>query len=143
MLAQSAALNPRREAPFLLHGLNRQPADLLIPFASNNGQDMCLDVTVTAALKNDVIDRGAEEPGHAANKAHRRKENQVEDSVRAVGMTFRPMAVENLGGWTESAIHKIKKLAMDKAIRHGNEVKKTISAVLQLSPDERKCRNPP
>ena len=100
-------------------------------------------VKVTAALKNDVIDRGAEEPGHAANEAHRRKENQVGDSVRAAGMTFRPMAVENLGGWTESAIHKIKKLAMDKAIRHGNEVKKTISAVLQLSPDERKCRNPP
>ena len=43
-------------------------------------------------------------------------------------MTFRPMAVENLGGWTESAIHEIKKLATDKAIRHGYEVKKTISA---------------
>ena len=127
-LAQSAGLNPRREAPFLLPGLNRRPADLLIPFAGNNGQDLCLDVTVTAALKNDVIDRGAEEPGHAANEAHRRKENQVGDAVRAAGMTFRPMAVENLGGWTESAIHEIKKLATDKAIRHGYEVKKTISA---------------
>ena len=27
------------------------PADLLIPFAGTDGQDLCLDVTVTAALK--------------------------------------------------------------------------------------------
>ena len=50
-------------------GLNRRPADLLIPFASSNGQDLCLVVTVTAALKNEVIDCGAEEPDHMANKA--------------------------------------------------------------------------
>ena len=70
---------------------------------------LCLDVTVTAALKNDVIDRGAEEPG----LAHSRKENQVGvgDAVHAAEMTFWPMAVENLGGWTELAIHEIKKLA--------------------------------
>ena len=55
-------------------------------------------MTVTAALKNNVIDRGAEEPSHAANEAHRRKENQVGDAVRAAGMTFRPLAVENLVG---------------------------------------------
>ena len=93
---------------------------------------MCLDVTVTAALKNDVIDRGAEEPGHAANEAHRRKENQVGDAVRAAGMTFRPLAVENLGGWTESAIVQIKKLATDKAIRHGHEIKKTVSTEFKI-----------
>ena len=131
-LAQSAGHNPKREAPFLLPGLNRRPADLLIPFAGNNGQDLCLDVTVTAALKNDVIDRGAEEPGHAANEAHRRKENQVGDAVRAAGMTFRPLAVENLGGWTESAIVQIKKLATDKAIRHGHEIKKTVSTEFKI-----------
>ena len=126
-LAQSAGLNPVREARFLLPGLDRRPADLLIPFAGTNGQDLCLDVTVTAALKRDSIDRGAEEPGHAANEAHRRKENQVGEAVRAAGMTFRPLAVENLGGWTDSAIREIKKLATDKAIRHGHDVKKTIS----------------
>ena len=52
----------------------------------------------------------------------------VGDAVHAAGMTFWPMAVENLGGWTELTIHEIKKLATDKAIWHGNEVKKTISA---------------
>ena len=35
----------------------------------------------------------------------------VGDAVHAAGMTFWPMAVENLGGWTELAIHEIKKLA--------------------------------
>ena len=89
-------------------------------------------MTVTAALKRDSIDRGAEEPGHAANEAHRRKENQVGEAVRAAGMTFRPMAVENLGGWTETAIREIKKLATDKAIRHGHDVKKTISTEFKV-----------
>ena len=131
-LAQSAGLNPVREARFLLPGLDRRPADLLIPFAGTNGQDLCLDVTVTAALKRDSIDRGAEEPGHAANEAHRRKENQVGEAVRAAGMTFRPLAVENLGGWTDSAIREIKKLATDKAIRHGHDVKKTISTEFKV-----------
>ena len=56
-LAQSAGLNPMREARFLLPGLDRRPADLLIPFAGTNGQDLCLDVTVTAALKRDSIER--------------------------------------------------------------------------------------
>ena len=54
----------------------------------------------TAALKRDSVERVAEEPVHASNEAHRRKENQVGEAVRAAGMTFRP--VENLGGWTDS-----------------------------------------
>ena len=66
--------------------------------------------------------------GHASNEAHKRKKNQVGDAVLAAGMTFWPLAVENLGGWTEAAVIRIKKLATDKAIRHGYEVKKTISA---------------
>ena len=93
---------------------------------------MSLDMTITAALKRDSIKRGAEEPGHAANEAHRRKENQVGEAVRAAGMTFRPMAVENLGGWTETGICEIKKLATDKAIRHGHDIKKTISSEFKV-----------
>ena len=78
---------------------------------------MCFDVTITAALKNDVIDRGAEEPGHAANEARRRKENQVGDAVGAAGMTFQPLAVENLGGWTESAIIQTYKFVSSRIIK--------------------------
>ena len=40
-------------------------------------------------------------------------------AVRAAGMTFRPMAVENLGGWTETAIREIKIL---KVLNHKNIV---------------------
>ena len=88
----------------ILPGSLRRPADLLIPFAGTNGQDLCLDVTVTAALKRDSIERGAEEPGHAANEAHRRKENQVGEAVQAAGM----------------------------AIRHDHDVKKTISSEFKV-----------
>ena len=53
-----------------------------------------------------------------------RKENQVGDAVRAAGRMFR---VENCWRLDRVAIHEIKKLATDKAIRHGNDMKKTIS----------------
>ena len=36
-LAQSAGLNPVKEARFLLHGLDLRPTDLLIPFPVTNG----------------------------------------------------------------------------------------------------------
>ena len=36
-LAQSAGLNPVKEARFLLHGLDLRSADLLIPFPGTNG----------------------------------------------------------------------------------------------------------
>ena len=36
-LAQSAGLNPVKEALFLLHGLDLRPTDLLIPFPVTNG----------------------------------------------------------------------------------------------------------
>ena len=36
-LAQSAGLNPVKEARFFLHGLDLRSADLLIPFPGNNG----------------------------------------------------------------------------------------------------------
>ena len=85
-----------------------------------------MDLTVTATLKRDSIERGPEEPCYAANKAHSRKENQVGDTARATGITFGPLAVETLGGWTESSIHKIRKLARDKAIWHGHDVRKRI-----------------
>ena len=61
-------------------------------------------MTVTVALKRDSIERGAEEPGHAANEAHRRKENQVGEVVQAAGM----------------------------AIRHDHDVKKTISSEFKV-----------
>ena len=36
-LAQSAGLNPVKEARFLLHGLDLHPTDLLIPFPVTDG----------------------------------------------------------------------------------------------------------
>ena len=41
------------------------------------------------------------------------------DAARAAGITFGPLAVETLGGWTESSIRKIRNLAWD-----GHDVRK-------------------
>ena len=53
---------------FRLPGLDRCPADLLIPFAGMNRQDLCLDVIVMASVKANISKQGAVEPVHAANK---------------------------------------------------------------------------
>ena len=74
---------------------------------------MSLDMTITAALKRDSIKR---EPRSLSTQLTR-KENQVGDAVRA----------EESWRLDIVAIHEIKKLATDKAIRHGNDMKKTIS----------------
>ena len=44
---------------FLLPGLDRCPADLIIPFAGMNRQDLCLDVTVMASLKANIINKAS------------------------------------------------------------------------------------
>ena len=81
---------------------------------------MCLDMTITAALKRDSIKRGGEEPGHAA----------IEEGEPG-GRCSAGFGEDVQGGesWRldRVAIHEIKKLATDKAIRHGNDMKKTIS----------------
>ena len=51
------------------------------------------------------------------NKAHRRKENQVRDAMQAAGITFRPLAVETLGVWTErTGSWQGTKRSVDKAL---------------------------
>ena len=130
-LVREAGQNPQREARFLLPGLDRRPADLLIPFGSGT-EDLALDVTVTAALRDDVIARGADQPGYAASLAHARKVSQVGAACSANGIRFEPIAVENLGGFTNSSIRIITKIARDKAIRSGLDINKTVSNTFKM-----------
>ena len=130
-LAREAGQNPQREARFLLPGLDRRPADLLIPFGTGT-EDLALDVCVTALLRDDVIARGAEEPGYAASLAHNRKVRQVGAICSSNGIRFEPIAVENLGGFTESATRIITKIARDKAIRAGLDINKTVSSTFKM-----------
>ena len=130
-LAREAGQNPQREARFLLPGLDRRPADLLIPFGTGT-EDLALDVCVTASLRDDVIARGAEEPGYAASLAHNRKVRQVGAICSSNGIRFEPIAVENLGGFTESAIRIITKIARDKAIRADLDINKTVSSTFKM-----------
>ena len=54
----------------IFSGLDRCPADMLIPFAGMNGQDFCLDSTGMAALKADVIKQGRVEPRRACSQGN-------------------------------------------------------------------------
>ena len=97
----------------------------------SGAEDLALDVCVTASLRDDVIARGAEQPGYAASLAHARKVRQVGDACRANGIRFEPIAVENLGGFTDSAVRVITKIARDKAIRAGLDIGRTVSSTFK------------
>ena len=85
-----------------------------------------------AALCDDVIVRGADQPDYAASLANTRKVNQVGAACSANGIRFEPIAIENLGGFTSSAIRIITKIARDKAIRSGLDVNKTVSNAFKM-----------
>ena len=96
--AASAALGPRREEQALLPGTNSRPADVLIPCWAG-GRDAALDVTVINPMRLDLVDRAAEEPGHALSVAFNREIGQTREACEREGMAFIPLPVETLGGW--------------------------------------------
>ena len=110
-------------------GLDGRPADLLTPYGSG-GEDLVLDVC--ASFQDAVIARGVEQPGYATSLAHARKVGQVGTACRANGIRFKPVAVENIGGFTDSAVRVITKIARDKAIWVGLDINRTVSHTFKV-----------
>ena len=108
-VAVSAGLSPTKEGRFLLPGVDRRPADVLVPHWEA-GLDAALDVTVITSLQTATVDRAAEEPGFALEFAHERKLRGAEDLCRQQGLAFLPLVAESLGGWHPSAQKQVKKL---------------------------------
>ena len=98
--AQAAGLNPRKEARKLLEDGESRPADVLIPGWTNR----------TAI-------RGAE-------MEKRRKHGE---KCRAQGLTFKPLACHNMGGWSADAVEDIRKVAGALARAQGEEDRDIVS----------------
>jgi hypothetical protein len=119
-MAAAAALGPVKEGRFLLPGVDRRPADVLIPNWAG-GLDVALDITVVNPLQQQTVAEAAATPGHALSFAYNRKMRGAAEDCQRQGMVFLPIAVESLGGWHEVAAREVKKLAVAKARQTGQE----------------------
>ena len=107
--AQSAALAPRKEVPSLIPGSKSRPADLYLPHWSR-GRPAALDVTVISTMQALTVTGAATTQGHALSVGENRKMAAHAEACRSVGVTFVPLVVESLGGWSETAVHSIKSI---------------------------------
>uniref|UniRef100_A0A1X7T0K2 Uncharacterized protein n=1 Tax=Amphimedon queenslandica TaxID=400682 RepID=A0A1X7T0K2_AMPQE len=96
--AQSAALSHRREAPSLTQD-SVSPADVFLPSWSQ-GRPAVLDVTVTSPLQRLTLSNAASSQGSTLLKAEHRKRVLHHDDCTRAGISYVPMAVETLGGWS-------------------------------------------
>ena len=97
--AQSAALAPRKEIPSLIPGSCSRPADVFLPIWCR-GRPAALDVSVISTLQPHTLYGAANNQGHALKVAKDRKMAAHNDACSSVGVTFIPLVVESLGGWS-------------------------------------------
>ena len=116
--AQSAALAPRKEAPSVIPGSSSRPADVYLP-NWKRGQPAALDIHVISTMQQQTLVGASTTPGHALRVGEERKMAAHAGPCRAAGVTFIPLVVESLGGWSEEAIYTIKSIGRLQGQRLG------------------------
>ena len=117
--SQSAALAPRKELPSSIPGSSSRPADIYLP-NWDRGRPVALDVTVISTLQSLTLSGAAHSQGHALQIGEKRKMAAHKDSCHAVGVSFTPMVIESLGGWSEIASHNINRIGRLMGQRSGS-----------------------
>ena len=117
--SQSAALAPRKEVPSLIPGSSSRPADIYLP-NWDRGRPVALDVTVISTLQLLTLSGAAHTQGHALQIGEKRKMAAHKESCHAVGVSFTPMVIESLGGWSEIASHNISRIGRLMGQRSGS-----------------------
>ena len=107
--AQSAALAPRKEFPSLISGCQNRPADVFLRHW-DRGLPSALDISVISTLQQRTVDGAANNQGYALTVCEERKMATHAASCRAVGVSFIPLAVESLGGWSDLAAKTISRI---------------------------------
>ena len=117
--AQSAALAPRLEAPFLVPSSSSRPADVFLP-NWQAGRPAALDVTVISTMQPLTISGASLSKGHALQIGEQRKLTGHLDECSSAGIDFIPLVVETLGGWSARATEVISQLGRLMASRSGS-----------------------
>ena len=116
--AQSAALAPRREMPSLIPGSKSHPADVYLPHWKQ-GQPAALDVSVISPLQQLTVSQASSTQGHALLVGEGRKISAHAAPCASVGVSFIPLMVETLGGWSDKASDTIRSIGQLQGQRLG------------------------
>ena len=128
--AQSAALAPRKEVPTLIPGTRSRPADIFLPNWCR-GRPAALDVTVISTMQPLTQSGAASEKGYALKVAEERKMAAHNAEFRGAGVSFVPLAVESLGGWSHEAALQISRIGRLVGQRLGTTPAETVSHLFQ------------
>ena len=121
---QTAALARRKEMPSLIPGSSSRPADIFLP-QWKGGRAAALDVTVISSLQGQTVSDAAVFQGSALAVADSRKMSLHVAACHRVGVSFVPLAVEVLGGWSKSASTIIADISRMLGQRLGNNLADT------------------
>ena len=119
-MAAAAVLNPAKEVQHLLPGVDRRPADVLIPNWAQ-GRDAALDITIIHPLQRETVAGASTNPGHALSHAYDRKIRGAWEQCRQAGIAFFPIVFESLGGVHKVAETEVRRLANAMSSRSGQE----------------------
>ena len=128
--AQSATLAPRKEVTSLIPDTNSRPADIFLPNWSR-GLPAALDVTVISTLQTSTLSGAAMDQGYALRVGEGRKIAAHQEACQAVGMSFVPLVVESLGGWSEEAAFTISRIGRLLGQRTGSSPGETTRHLFQ------------
>ena len=97
----------------------------------SGGQDTALDVTVVNPLQISMVHQAARTPGYALIKSYDRKVAKHGEMCQQAGVVFIPLPLETLGGWHESTVKEVKKIASALSRQSGANEGETINHMIQ------------
>ena len=130
--AQSAALAPRKEVLSLVSSSSSRPADIFFP-CWKQGKPTAFDVTVISPLQQLTIQGASVTPSYAIAVGEDRKFHTHLENCLAAGVSFVPLMVESLGGWSDEAVDTLRLIGKQQAQRMGLPPSRSINHLFRLS----------
>ena len=90
----------------MIPGSKSCPADIYLP-RWTQGKPAALDVSVISPLQRLTLETSSMSKGHALSVGEYHKHSAHSDACREVGVSFVPLLVETIGGWSEKASQTI------------------------------------
>ena len=95
--------------PSLIPDTRSRPADIFLS-SWKRGCPAALDVSVISTLQQLTVEGAASVQGHALKVGSDRKRAAHSAACLAVGVSFLPLVVESLGGWSDEAADTISSI---------------------------------
>ena len=111
---QSAALAPRKEVPYLVSSPSSLPADIFFP-CWKWGKPAAFDVTVIYPLQWLIIQGASVTSGYVITVREDTKFCTHLENCLPAGVSFVPLVVESLGGWSNEAINNLRLIGKQQA----------------------------